>query len=114
MEEAAQVAARMRAHLAADEVQRLDAVGAFVDLRDAGVAHELLHAAFADVAVAAEHLHAEFVASKPMSVKKALMIGVMSCDEVVRRLALRGIGVAVRHVDAPAPSTSPARGSPRS
>ena len=40
--------------LAADEVHRLHAVGAFVDLRDAGVADELLHALFADVAVAAE------------------------------------------------------------
>jgi hypothetical protein len=34
----------------------LDAVGAFVNLRDAGVAHELLHAVLGDVAVAAEHL----------------------------------------------------------
>ena len=45
--------------LAADQVERLDAVGAFVDLGDAGVAHELLHAVLADVAVAAVDLHAE-------------------------------------------------------
>ena len=42
--------------LAADQVQRLDAVGPLVDHGDAGVAHELLHAPFADVAVAAEDL----------------------------------------------------------
>ena len=51
--------------LAADQVERLDAVGALVDLGDARVAHQLLHAPFADVAVAAEHLHAELAASKP-------------------------------------------------
>ena len=41
------------AELAADQVERLDAVRAFVDLGDAGVADELLHAPFADIAVAA-------------------------------------------------------------
>src|SRR3546814_16381581 len=59
MEEAAQQAAHVLAKLAADEVQGLDAVGALVDLRDARVAHELLHAVLADVAVAAVDLHAE-------------------------------------------------------
>ena len=49
----------MRRQLAADQVERLDAVGALVDLGDAGVANELLHAVLADVAVAAEDLHAE-------------------------------------------------------
>src|SRR5690606_9576634 len=39
--------------LAADEVHGLDAVGALVNGRDAGVADELLHAPFADIAVAA-------------------------------------------------------------
>ena len=42
--------------LAADQIERLDAVGALVDHGDAGVAHELLHAVLGDVAVAAEHL----------------------------------------------------------
>ena len=40
----------------ADKIQGLDAVGAFIDLGDAGIADELLHAVLADVAVAAEHL----------------------------------------------------------
>ena len=57
------------AQLAADQVERLDAVGAFVELGDAAVAHQLLHAVLADVAVAAEDLHARLVTSKPMSVK---------------------------------------------
>ena len=42
--------------LAADEIERLDAVGAFVEHGDARIAHELLHAVLGDVAVAAEHL----------------------------------------------------------
>jgi len=45
-------------HLAAQQVQRLDGVGAFVDHVDAGIAHILLHAPLFDEAVAAEHLHA--------------------------------------------------------
>ena len=44
------------AELAADEVHGLDAVGALVDHGDAGIAHELRHAPFLDVAMAAEHL----------------------------------------------------------
>ena len=49
-------AAAVLGQLAADEIERLDAVGALVDHGDAGVAHELLHAPFGDIAVAAEHL----------------------------------------------------------
>ena len=41
---------------APDEIERLNAVGAFIEHGDAGIAHELLHAMFGDVAVAAEHL----------------------------------------------------------
>jgi hypothetical protein len=36
------------------DIQSLDSVGALVDLRDAGVAHELLHPPFGDVSVAAD------------------------------------------------------------
>ena len=56
LEEGADRAAAVLGQLAADQVHRLDAVGAFVDLGDAGVADELLDAMLADVAVAAEHL----------------------------------------------------------
>ena len=44
-------------HLASEQVERLDGVGAFVDHVDAGVAHVLLHAPLGDVAVAAVDLH---------------------------------------------------------
>ena len=56
LEEGPDGAAAVLGQLAPDQVHRLDAVGAFVDLGDAGVADELLHAVLADVAVAAEHL----------------------------------------------------------
>ena len=56
--ELAQLLALIHQHLAAEQVDGLDAVGAFIDLRDAAVAHQLFHAPFADEAVAAEHLHA--------------------------------------------------------
>ena len=55
-EESLHRAAAVRRQLAADQVERLDAVGALVDHGDAGVADELLHAPFGDIAVAAEHL----------------------------------------------------------
>ena len=42
--------------LATDQVQRLDAGGAFVQRGDAGIAGQLFHAVFADVAMAAETL----------------------------------------------------------
>ncbi len=49
-------AAAVLAELAADEIERLNAVGAFVDHGDAGIAHILAHAVFFDIAVAAEDL----------------------------------------------------------
>ena len=55
--ELAQLGAVVQQHLAAQQVERLDGVGAFVDHVDPRVADVLLHAPFADVAVAAEDLH---------------------------------------------------------
>ena len=52
------LAARLR-QLAHDEVDRLDAVGAFVDRRDAGVAKSAGGAGLLDEAHAAMHLDAE-------------------------------------------------------
>ena len=46
-------------HLSAEEVERLDVVGALVDHVDAGVAHVLIHAPLLDVAVATEDLQGE-------------------------------------------------------
>ena len=55
-EERLQRAAAVLRQFAPDQIERLDAVGALIDHRDARIAHELLHAPFGDVAVAAEHL----------------------------------------------------------
>jgi hypothetical protein len=49
---------RPSAQLATDEIERLDAIGAIVNLRNADVADILFHAVRADVAVPAHHLHA--------------------------------------------------------
>ncbi len=45
--------------LAGDEIDGLDAVGAFIDRRDPRVAEELRRAGFLDIAHAAMHLDAE-------------------------------------------------------
>ena len=55
-EERLQRAAAVLRQLAADQIERLDAVRALVDHGDARVAHELLHAVLGDIAVAAVHL----------------------------------------------------------
>ena len=47
----------IHAHTPAYQIQGLDAISSLVQLRDSGIAHELLHALFVDVAVAAETLH---------------------------------------------------------
>ena len=56
LEEGAHCATAILGQLATDQVHRLDAIRAFVNLGDAGVTDELIHAPLADVAVAAEHL----------------------------------------------------------
>ena len=45
-------------HLTAQQIQRLNGIGAFIGHVDAVVAHKLLHAPFFDVAMSAKHLHA--------------------------------------------------------
>ena len=45
-------------HLTAQQIQRLNGVGAFIGHVDAVVAHKLLHAPFFDVAMSAKYLHA--------------------------------------------------------
>ena len=56
MEEAAGQPANASRQLATDQIERLNAIGAFIDHGDAGIAHELLHAPFGDIAVAAVNL----------------------------------------------------------
>ena len=49
----------MSAHLSANEVQGLYAVGAFVDLSDPGIAKKLLYTTLSDEAVTTIYLYAE-------------------------------------------------------
>ncbi len=42
--------------LSTQKIQRLNAIGAFIDLADARIAYDLLHAPLADVAVATKYL----------------------------------------------------------
>ena len=99
MEEAAQQPAHVLAELAADQVERLDAVGALVDLGDAGVADILLDAGLADVAVAAEHLHGEVRGGEAVIGEECLDDRRHQCREIVGRLPLRRIGVALGTVE---------------
>ena len=49
-------AAAVARQFAAHQIKRLNTVGAFIDHRNARIAHELLHAVFGDIAVAAVYL----------------------------------------------------------
>ena len=49
-------AAAVARQFAANQIERLNAVGALIEHGDACVAHELLHAMFGDIAMAAIHL----------------------------------------------------------
>jgi hypothetical protein len=75
-------------HLAAQQVQRLDAGGAFVQRGDAGIAGDLLHAVFADVAVAAKHLDAQVGRFQAHLGQKALEDGGVEAQFVVVLLVL--------------------------
>src|SRR4029079_9018599 len=48
--------AAILAKLASDQVKRLNAIGALIDLRNSRIAHELLHAVLGNVSVSAENL----------------------------------------------------------
>ena len=99
MEEASEQAAGVLAELAADQVEGLDAVGALVDLGDAGVADILLDAGLADVAVAAEHLHGEVRGGEAVVGEEGLDDRGHQRREIVGRLPLGRIGVAFRTVE---------------
>ena len=101
------------AELAADEVERLDAVGAFVDHGDAGIAHELAHAVLFDVAVAAEHLLRHDGVVEALVGEHALDHRRHQADVVVGRLALLVVAGAVGDVGLDRRPQQPARGRPR-
>src|SRR4249920_560684 len=48
--------AAVLAELAPDQIERLNAVGSFVNLRNSGIAHELLHAVLGNVSMSPEYL----------------------------------------------------------
>ena len=99
MEEVPQVAPGPAGQLAAHQVERLDAVRALVDLADPRVAHELLHAVLADVAVAAVHLHGEVGGLEAVVGEEGLDDRRQQLHQLVRILAHRGVLVAARDVE---------------
>ena len=78
MEEAPQQPAMVLAELAADQVERLDAVRTLVDLGDPGVADMLLDTGLADIAMAAKQLHGEVGGGEAMIGEERLDDGVSS------------------------------------
>ncbi len=98
LEEGLDGAAAIEAELAADEVERLDAVGALVDHGDAGIAHELAHAVLFDVAVAAEHLLRHHRVLEALVGEHALDDRRHQAEVVVGRLAVLLVARAVGDV----------------
>ena len=74
--------------LAADQVHRLNAVGAFIDLGNAGIADELAHAPFLDVAMPAKDLLHLNASVEALVRAIALQHRGEQADHVIRRLAL--------------------------
>ena len=85
--------------LAPDQVVGLDAVGAFVDFRDLGVAHELGRAGFLDVAHAAMHLHAQRCRFGADFGAPAFDHRHEKIDDPLRLPAHGGIGMTLAHVE---------------
>ncbi|MNQ76734.1 hypothetical protein D3C85_915820 [compost metagenome] len=96
--ELAQRGAAIGHHLASEQVEGLDAVGAFVDLGDAHVAHQLLLAPLADVAVAAEYLLAVHAAVQADVGEEGLGQRGEQGDQGFGLLAFLGIGGELRQV----------------
>ncbi|MNV67082.1 hypothetical protein D3C71_1598660 [compost metagenome] len=55
----AEFLAAITQQFSANEIQRLDAVSPFINLRDAAIAHQLLHAPLTDKPVTAVNLHSK-------------------------------------------------------
>ena len=88
----------LRTQLAAHQIERLNAVGAFIDHGDAGIAHELIHAPFGDIAVAAQHLLA--IGGDLVTAIGAIALddGREQADQIVGHLALGGVGGLARQI----------------
>ncbi|MBA7486871.1 hypothetical protein ES707_22433 [subsurface metagenome] len=91
-------AAAVATQLAADEVERLHAVGAFIDHGNARIAHELLHALLGDVAVAAIHLLRHHGVGKAGAGHHALHHRRHQAHVIVGLLAILGVAGTMRDV----------------
>ena len=91
-------AAAVARQLAADQIERLDAVGALIDHGDARIAHELLHAVLGDIAVAAEHLLRQHRVGEADVGQHALHDRRHQAHVIVGRLALLRVAGAVGDV----------------
>ena len=87
-------------HLAAQQVQRLDTGGPFIERGNAGVADNLLHAVLADIAVAAEHLYPQVGGFVAQLGQEAFQNGGQKAQPVIVsiRFLLITSGVAFHHV----------------
>ena len=99
MEEVPQKAPRPLGQLPTDEVERLDAVRAFVDLADPRVAHQLLHAVLADIAVAAMDLDREIGRLEAVIGEEGLDDRGHQLDQLVGVSAHLRIGMAAGDVE---------------
>ena len=99
MEETAQQATGVKRHLAAHEVECLDAVGALVQLSDTCVAHELLDTVLADITVAAVNLDRGVGRGEAVIGEIRLDHRGHQRDQVVGLLAFVGVGVSLGGVE---------------
>ncbi|ABA48670.1 hypothetical protein BURPS1710b_0856 [Burkholderia pseudomallei 1710b] len=94
-----QLRAHVAQHLAAEQVERLNRIGPFIDHVDPRVAHVLLHAPLGDEAVAAVDLHRVVRALERVVGQERLDDRREQRDEILRFLAHRLVGVRQRLVD---------------
>ena len=85
-------------HLAPEQIERLNGVGAFIDHVDAGIAHVLLHAPLTDVAVTAEYLQSQIGTGECVIGNEGLDHRSEQREVVVRGFALVFIGVRLGDV----------------
>ena len=91
-------AAAVARQFASHQIERLNAVGALIDHGDARIAHELLHAPFGDVAVAAEHLLRQHRVGESDIGEHAFQDRRHQPHVIVGSLAVLGVAGSVRDV----------------
>src|SRR5208283_5579475 len=97
-EECLHRASAILGELSPDEIERLDAVRAFIDHRDPRIAHELLHPPFRDIAVTAEHLLGFDGVGEARVGEHALQYRRQQAETIVRRLPNLWVGEFMRLV----------------